>query len=1317
MSDLLPIDRGTGQPITPTIVKLRVFAFGCGQKALFSKAAVVIDETNVILRSLIGEEINKEKKDLCFNEDDHITKVVSADGLDLIELLNFTVSCVRRTLQPNPLEINVTINCPSIGPSSSTNAKDKSNTTNAFADMMRANKAKMTMLVPKYDMEHVLEFQKNFNSKTTSREIFLKNNKNTPNIDEQIEAAIIHVMSNPTNDTWKKCGYYKKGTSNTKNTEELAVWKAVRHGRDAAKFINDHRHTLQSRNKTLFESSPLLKAIIDVDPRGTKQKDNRKKTVMNKGSILAEIDDIDKAISTLPKWYHSKIETGSDIRKGEALLYELEMMKTILTKYSNYLHSQDSRNAEALNRESGSGPDKTNTDIDIINREPSRLGVDKRNDYQKDLYNRVDTLMKKVKDGPFYQNYHVDDVAMGIDGSEWDNKDRPGERRRFISLLGSNRFKIVKYTYRPAGAVSNYVVIVKIEPSASLLHRSVAQCVSEAESKAPQYLSRRETDEAINRIRSSMQGGSVRLAHATLTNILPQNVLLHKSFKKHEKRLLQDTISLLISSDEEDVEKVQILSDLRKLNIAADGSLSSKFEVYWNAIEHVINMNGVGAHRRRHPNEESESSVADTVYVPMINSIQQLASSAKKHLEEEKQLKEGVDFHIPSTEWLRRQFSPSHENVKIASTFTGRLKAKRVLQSKSARPAHAHAHYNAAQKKLIRHHLCDIRKQLEKEEMDVDSPISLSWDYYVEWLGLDDKCGIPVALPDCPVAATAHSTVQAILPEDSECIAADHDYSKFKITPSVSLSMNIGEEPGDSLFSGGVDGNGTIYASLHDATFEKSDNYRHLTSALDILRSKRIRMLVKDGLLPADSLNIKYKDLCAPNKQIVDDHMPFILGFETDGGGDHRNTIFQNFMAYTGFFFASKCDKIFIFRGCPGYSYLNTCERSMALLNIALANLALNIDANTPNWLLKVLSGLGSMKEVRAAIAQYEIDLERAIEIRKSNPLGKNDSSSSGSDSSDEDTDDEESNDEEGKDDNFFPMPPKINAKVKKFFATYGWYNGFVYKIEEEEGEDIIRVKFSDGEEYKWSMDEYKKYAEEASIPVGAVGYRFNKLFECKDGNHPFDGKVIKIIQSSKNRKCQFSDGKTQILTYSQIKLLSTQRFGDESDSDDDSEASSMEEDESDDDVVCTAVPSKAPTGKYFRELSTLTLEELESRDIRTAYSEMMQPPMDTVANRFSQMNLDGRAVEIVDWPDEVSEIVNALKEIEPGFDTSVRSWGQFKLKYPVLYEWFNNHVRHHEYLSEISICDSEACTVCRKLGRNVRTPDTKDGCLRELTL
>ena len=93
-----------------------------------------------------------------------------------------------------------------------------------------------------------------------------------------------------------------------------------------------------------------------------------------------------------------------------------------------------------------------------------------------------------------------------------------------------------------------------------------------------------------------------------------------------------------------------------------------------------------------------------------------------------------------------------------------------------------------------------------------------------------------------------------------------------------------------------------------------------------------------------------------------------------------------------------------------------------------------------------------------------------------------------------------------------------------------------------------------------------------------------------------------------------------------------------------------------------------------------------------------------------------GGVDEMVDWPgeEEVSEIVNALKRVEPGFDVNVRSWGQFKSKFPILREWFATHARHHEYLSEVSICNSEECEVFQKLGRKVRTPGAKDGCLRE---
>eukprot|EP00957_Ditylum_brightwellii_P028175 2127849-Ditylum_brightwellii.AAC.1 len=64
--------------------------------------------------------------------------------------------------------------------------------------------------------------------------------------------------------------------------------------------------------------------------------------------------------------------------------------------------------------------------------------------------------------------------------------------------------------------------------------------------------------------------------------------------------------------------------------------------------------------------------------------------------------------------------------------------------------------------------------------MSMHIPIDASWEYYVVMLGQDDKYGIPVSYADNPVAAVAHSTVSAIVPNDTEIVAADHDWKQFK---------------------------------------------------------------------------------------------------------------------------------------------------------------------------------------------------------------------------------------------------------------------------------------------------------------------------------------------------------------------------------------------------------------------------------------------------------------------------------------------------------------------------------------------------------
>ena len=74
---------------------------------------------------------------------------------------------------------------------------------------------------------------------------------------------------------------------------------------------------------------------------------------------------------------------------------------------------------------------------------------------------------------------------------------------------------------------------------------------------------------------------------------------------------------------------------------------------------------------------------------------------------------------------------------------------------------------------------------------------------------------------------------------------------------------------------------------------------------------------------------------------------------------------------------------------------------------------------------------------------------------------------------------------------------------------------------------------------------------------------------------------------------------------------------------------------------------------------------------------------------RFGEMTMDEKPVVMVDWPGEsaVGEIMDALKRVDDGFSTGIRSWGQFKKAMPT-FHWFNNtHILHHDYCTEITKC------------------------------
>eukprot|EP00957_Ditylum_brightwellii_P124850 9516791-Ditylum_brightwellii.AAC.1 len=121
--------------------------------------------------------------------------------------------------------------------------------------------------------------------------------------------------------------------------------------------------------------------------------------------------------------------------------------------------------------------------------------------------------------------------------------------------------------------------------------------------------------------------------------------------------------------------------------------------------------------------------------------------------------------------------------------------------------------------------------------------------------------------------------------------------------------FNIGEDPTDSLFSGGPDGTRWVFVLLHDAIFDKSDNYHYVASTIQILRKSCIEMLFKDGELPNAVLNVDFDELTEKQQKVVCSAMPLKFIYEVDEGGDHNNMHLQNMLAYIAGYFEMGVDK------------------------------------------------------------------------------------------------------------------------------------------------------------------------------------------------------------------------------------------------------------------------------------------------------------------------------------------------------------------------------------------------------------------------
>ena len=168
--------------------------------------------------------------------------------------------------------------------------------------------------------------------------------------------------------------------------------------------------------------------------------------------------------------------------------------------------------------------------------------------------------------------------------------------------------------------------------------------------------------------------------------------------------------------------------------------------------------------------------------------------------------------------------------------------------------------------------------------------------------------------------------------------------------------MNIVSTPGESLCSGDSNDIEQPYISVHNCTFDGSNDFKNASNLLQIIKNE-----------------VDYDEK----------NMPLCIHIEWDGGSKHNTKHLHNqafFFSIFPIFLRGDMDYLMAYHECPGLSYSLTCERAMSLLTLDTANLALSVNQNVPKWLFSnVLGKASSMKTVQVTVYQYDEDVPISI--------------------------------------------------------------------------------------------------------------------------------------------------------------------------------------------------------------------------------------------------------------------------------------------------------------------------------------------------
>ncbi|PKY34602.1 hypothetical protein RhiirB3_499282, partial [Rhizophagus irregularis] len=243
------------------------------------------------------------------------------------------------------------------------------------------------------------------------------------------------------------------------------------------------------------------------------------------------------------------------------------------------------------------------------------------------------------------------------------------------------------------------------------------------------------------------------------------------------------------------------------------------------------------------------------------------------------------DIFIPSEEWIRLNFAPSNAYTTKALQYTGRFNVKYKVQSRLLQKSSEDEHY------------C---RTLFKYECE----FNIKYRDYACFILADDKHKVPIG-EGVPVSTGVRNKKTLALAE-GEITAADHDFTKLSLTPSVTLFINIPCDISESFYDG------KVCVSFKDAVFQPSSALRHSTEFFNLI-----------------------------NHQYHNQPLPSILSLYTDGGPDHRCTFGSVQVALICLFLAGNFDMLIAVRTAPHHSWCNPAERIMSVINYGLQGVAI----------------------------------------------------------------------------------------------------------------------------------------------------------------------------------------------------------------------------------------------------------------------------------------------------------------------------------------------------------------------------------------